>query len=167
MKRVALFAGSFDPLTQGHLVTLEKALDLFDEVVVGVMTNGSKHYLLSVDERVAIIRAAVKDDPRVQVIARPAGLTTSLARELGAQFLVRGLRNSDDFTYESGIAAMNASLAPEIQTIFLLTDPKLAYVSSSMIKEVLTFGGDVSTYLTPLAIKLLRQKLLPTPDQTC
>lgn len=161
MKRVALFAGSFDPLTQGHLVTLKKALALFDQVVVGVMTNGSKHYLLSVDERIAIIRDAVDQDSRVQVIARPAGLTTDLAREVGAQFLVRGLRNSADFTYESGIAAMNGSLAPEIQTVFLLTDPKLAYVSSSMIKEVLTFGGDVSTYLTPLATQLLQAKLVP------
>lgn len=159
MTKVALFAGSFDPFTLGHLATLKQALRVFDQVIVAVMTNNSKHYTLSVDERTRIITMATKDLPQVQVVSRPATLTTSLAREMGAQFLVRGIRNAEDVTYESGIAAMNRSLAPEIETVLLLADPDLAYVSSSMIKEVVRFGGDVSQYLTPLAAELLQQNL--------
>ncbi|WP_125766534.1 pantetheine-phosphate adenylyltransferase [Lapidilactobacillus wuchangensis] len=159
MTKIALFAGSFDPFTRGHLATLKQALKVFDQVIVAVMTNNSKHYTLSVAERTSIIETATKDLAQVQVVARPATLTTSLAQEVGAQFLVRGIRNAEDVTYESGIAAMNRSLAPEIETVLLLADPELAYVSSSMIKEVVRFGGDVSQYLTPQAAKLLQQKL--------
>jgi pantetheine-phosphate adenylyltransferase len=95
----------------------------------------------------------------VRVIARPATLTTDLARQVGAQFLVRGLRNSADLEYETGIAQMNQTLAPDIQTIFLLADQDNSFVSSSMIKEVLVFGGDVSAFLTPTAIEILSRKL--------
>lgn len=156
MTKTALFAGSFDPFTKGHLSTLNKALSLFDRVVVAVMTNKSKHYQLSEKERVAIINDVVAGQKEVTVVARSKQLTTDLAHDLKAQFLIRGLRNSEDLTYEAGIAAMNRQLAPDIETVFFLTDPKLAYVSSSMIKEVLAFDGDVSAYLTPMAIKLLQ-----------
>lgn len=159
MARIALFAGSFDPFTRGHLATLQQACRLFDQVVVAVMTNDSKHYTLSVAERLAVVTEATKALPDVQVVARPATLTTTLAQELGADFLVRGVRNGADLTYEAGIAAMNRSLAPALETVLLLADPELAYVSSSMIKEVVRFGGDVSAYLTPLASQLLAQKL--------
>lgn len=156
MTRTALFAGSFDPFTKGHLSTLNKALPLFDQIVVAVMTNKSKHYQLSEAQRVAIIKDAVAVKDKVTVVARSKMLTTDLAHDLKAQFLIRGLRNSEDLTYEAAIAAMNQQLAPDIETVFFLTDPKLAYVSSSMIKEVLAFDGDVSAYLTPLAAQLLQ-----------
>ncbi|MCH4057439.1 pantetheine-phosphate adenylyltransferase [Lapidilactobacillus gannanensis] len=159
MTKIALFAGSFDPFTLGHLATLQQALKVFDQVIIAVMTNNSKHYTLSVTERTEIIEDATKDLQQVRVVARPATLTTSLAQEVGAAFLVRGIRNAADLTYESGVAAMNRSLAPEIETILLLADPKLAYVSSSMIKEVVRFGGDVSSYLTPMASALLQESL--------
>ncbi|HJE15645.1 MAG TPA: pantetheine-phosphate adenylyltransferase [Lapidilactobacillus dextrinicus] len=159
MSKVALFAGSFDPFTKGHLQILKKALAVFDEVVVAIMTNDSKHYLLTTDEKIQVVKEAVASLAGVRVIARPATLTTDLARQVGAQFLVRGLRNSADLEYETGIAQMNQTLAPEIQTIFLLADQDNSFVSSSMIKEVLVFGGDVSAFLTPTAIEILSRKL--------
>lgn len=159
MSKVALFAGSFDPFTKGHLQILKKALAVFDEVVVAIMTNDSKHYLLTTDEKIQVVKEAVASLAGVRVIARPATLTTDLARQVGAQFLVRGLRNSADLEYETGIAQMNQTLAPEIQTVFLLADQDNSFVSSSMIKEVLVFGGDVSAFLTPTAIKILSRKL--------
>ncbi|MFD1465851.1 pantetheine-phosphate adenylyltransferase [Lapidilactobacillus mulanensis] len=159
MKRVALFAGSFDPFTKGHLRILQKALPLFDEVVVAIMTNDSKHYLLTTAEKKRVVQDAVVGLEGVTLIARPASLTTDLAHEVGAQFLIRGLRNSTDLSYETGIAEMNQSLAPDIETVFLLADSENAYVSSSMIKEVLQFGGDVSAFLTPTAVELLTAKL--------
>lgn len=159
MSKVALFAGSFDPFTKGHLQILKKALAVFDEVVVAIMTNDSKHYLLTTDEKIQVVKEAVASLAGVRVIARPATLTTDLARQVGAQFLVRGLRNSADLEYETGIAQMNQTLAPEIQTIFLLADQDNSFVSSSMIKEVLVFGGDVSAFLTPTAIEILSHKL--------
>lgn len=159
MSKVALFAGSFDPFTKGHLQILKKALAIFDEVVVAIMTNDSKQYLLTTDEKIQVVKEAVANLAGVRVIARPATLTTDLARQVGAQFLVRGLRNSADLEYETGIAQMNQTLAPEIQTIFLLADQDNSFVSSSMIKEVLVFGGDVSAFLTPTAIEILSRKL--------
>ena len=159
MSKVALFAGSFDPFTKGHLQILKKALAVFDEVVVAIMTNDSKHYLLTTDEKIQVVKEAVASLAGVRVIARPATLTTDLARRVGAQFLVRGLRNSADLEYETGIAQMNQTLAPEIQTIFLLADQDNSFVSSSMIKEVLVFGGDVSAFLTPTAIEILSRRL--------
>ena len=135
------------------------SLAVFDEVVVAIMTNDSKHYLLTTDEKIQVVKEAVASLAGVRVIARPATLTTDLARQVGAQFLVRGLRNSADLEYETGIAQMNQTLAPEIQTIFLLADQDNSFVSSSMIKEVLVFGGDVSAFLTPTAIEILSRKL--------
>lgn len=159
MSKIALFAGSFDPFTKGHLQILKKALAIFDEVVVAIMTNDSKQYLLTTDEKIQVVKEAVASLAGVRVIARPATLTTDLARQVGAQFLVRGLRNSADLEYETGIAQMNQTLAPEIQTVFLLADQDNSFVSSSMIKEVLVFGGDVSAFLTPTAIEILSRKL--------
>ena len=159
MSKVALFAGSFDPFTKGHLQILKKALAVFDEVVVAIMTKDSKHYLLTTDEKIQVVKEAVASLAGVRVIARPATLTTDLARQVGAQFLVRGLRNSADLEYETGIAQMNQTLAPEIQTVFLLADQDNSFVSSSMIKEVLVFGGDVSAFLTPTAIEILSRRL--------
>lgn len=159
MSKVALFAGSFDPFTKGHLQILKKALAVFDEVVVAIMTNDSKQYLLTTDEKIQVVKEAVANLAGVRVIARPATLTTDLARQVGAQFLVRGLRNSADLEYETGIAQMNQTLAPEIQTVFLLADQDNSFVSSSMIKEVLVFGGDVSAFLTPTAIEILSREL--------
>lgn len=159
MSKVALFAGSFDPFTKGHLQILKKALAVFDEVVVAIMTNDSKHYLLTTDEKIQVVEAATADLKGVKVIAKPATLTTDLAHQVGAQFLVRGLRNSADLEYETGVAQMNQALAPDIQTVFLLADQANSFVSSSMIKEVLVFGGDVSAFLTPTAIEILSRKL--------
>ncbi|ERL66516.1 pantetheine-phosphate adenylyltransferase [Schleiferilactobacillus shenzhenensis] len=144
MKRIALFPGSFDPITNGHLQTVQRARTLFDEVVVAVMTNASKQGLFTPEEKKALVAAAVADMPNVRVIAAPDQLTVRVAASVGAKFLLRGLRNESDFTYEAGIAQINKTQDPAIETVFFYADSATAFVSSSMIKEVARFGGDVS-----------------------
>ncbi|MEE6714411.1 pantetheine-phosphate adenylyltransferase [Schleiferilactobacillus harbinensis] len=144
MKRIALFPGSFDPFTNGHLQTVQRASKLFDEVVIAVMTNVSKQGLFTPAEKEALVVGAIQGIPNVQVMAAPNQLTVQVAETVGAKFLLRGLRNESDFTYEAGIAQINRTQDASIETVFLYADSDTAFVSSSMIKEVARFGGDVS-----------------------
>jgi pantetheine-phosphate adenylyltransferase len=144
MKRIALFPGSFDPFTNGHLQTVQRASKLFDEVVIAVMTNVSKQGLFTPAEKEALVVGAIQGIPNVQVMAAPNQLTVQVAEAVGAKFLLRGLRNESDFTYEAGIAQINRTQDASIETVFLYADSDTAFVSSSMIKEVARFGGDVS-----------------------
>lgn len=150
MKR-ALFPGSFDPLTNGHLNMIERAAKLFDEVVIGVFVNTSKKSLFPVEERVALIKQSVLHIPNVKVVHQENQLTVEAAKELGATVLIRGVRNTKDFEYENDIAQMNHHLSSELETVLLLAEPKYNHISSSLLKEVLYFGGDVTEYL-PVAI---------------
>lgn len=147
----AIFPGSFDPLTNGHLETIQIAAKTFDKLYVVIMTNTQKKYLFSERERVDLASAVLKTIPNVEVIGRPVELTIDVARELGATTIVRGLRNDADFNYEREIAQINKTLAPELNTIFLLTGPENSFISSSMIKETVMFGGDV-TKLVPIEV---------------
>lgn len=158
MRKIALFPGSFDPMTNGHLNLIQRSASLFDEVIVGVFVNTSKKSLFTVDEKKALIEEATKGLANVRVVIQATELTVESAKELGANFLIRGIRNVKDYEYEQDIAKMNAHLAPEIETIFLLADEKYAHVSSSLLKEVLKFGGDVSTYLPASVNQALQQK---------
>lgn len=144
--KVALFPGSFDPLTMGHLDLIRRASHLFDQVAVAVMNNSSKHPLFTVQERVNQIETAVAGLSNVFVITAQ-GLTVNLMNQMGADYLLRGLRNETDFRYERDIAAMNHYLDDQIETVFLLTDPKYQHLSSSLLKEVALEGGDISAYL--------------------
>lgn len=159
MKRIALFPGSFDPFTNGHLQTVQRASKLFDEVVIAVMTNVSKQGLFTPAEKEALVVGAIQGIPNVQVMAAPNQLTVQVAEAVGAKFLLRGLRNESDFTYEAGIAQINRTQDASIETVFLYADSDTAFVSSSMIKEVARFGGDVSGLVpanvaTALAVKM-------------
>lgn len=146
MTKIALFAGSFDPFTRGHEAVVEAALQLFDEVVIGVGENISKKSLLPVAERCRLITDVYKDDSRVRVVSYST-LTGDFAREVGATVLVRGVRNTVDFEFERTIEATNRELFPELTTVFIPTPAELMYVSSSMVRELLAFGREVDDYL--------------------
>lgn len=143
----AIFPGSFDPFTNGHLDTVTRAAKMFDKVVVAVMTNTSKHPLFSAAEKVALIQEATAGLANVDVVASPSMLTVRFAKQIGATVLVRGVRSGKDLDYEQDIAEMNQVLSPQLETVLLLADKRYRFLSSSLIKEVATFGGDVSSLL--------------------
>lgn len=152
MKKIALFAGSFDPFTRGHEAVVEEALRLFDEVVVAVGENVSKHALLSVEQRCRLIEDVYRNEERVRV-ASYSTLTGDFAREVGATVLVRGVRNTVDFEFERTIEATNRQLFPELTTVLLPTPAEYMHISSSMVRELLAFGRSVDDYL-PQNIKI-------------
>ena len=153
----AVFPGSFDPLTKGHLNLIQRASHLFDELIVTVGTNISKQSLFTPDERVALIQKSVADLPNVTVRTE-GGLTVDFVKSVNASVILRGLRNSKDYEYEAGIAQMNHYLDNGIETLFLLTDAKYAFISSSLLKEVLHFGGDISELVPPAVAAALAEK---------
>lgn len=146
-KRVALFPGSFDPVTKGHLNTIQKASKLFDEVVVGVFTNTTKRNLFTAIERKQFIEDEIHSLANVFVRVCDNDLTIRIANELGADYLVRGIRNQLDYEYEKSIAVLNKHLSSNIETIFLLSDEQYNHISSSMVKEIAKFKGDVSDFV--------------------
>ena len=156
---IALFPGSFDPITNGHVETAKKAAQIFDKVYVVAMTNTSKHYLFTAKQRADFIRDALKDVPNIEVLEKPDMITVNLAHELHAKAIVRGVRNSADFRYEQEIAGINKRLAPDINTILLFSSPENSFVASSIIKELARFNEDVRQFLPEKAAEALRKKL--------
>ena len=157
--RVALYPGSFDPVTNGHLDVLQRALAVFDRVVVAVIANPRKTPLLPVATRVAVLESAIRDaglDKEHAVVTTFDGLTVDAARANGARWLVRGLRAISDFESEGQLAANNRVLADDIDTVFFMTGVELGYVSSSLVKEIASFGGDVSTMVPTAALTALQ-----------
>lgn len=141
----AIFPGSFDPFTLGHHSIVKRTLAFMDEVIVGIGINEGKQCLLPAEKRVEMIRKFYADEPRVKVMAY-SGLTVDFAQEQGAQFIVRGIRSVKDFEYEEGIADINKKLNG-IETVFLFSEPELASVSSSVVRELLHYGKDISMFL--------------------
>ena len=156
MKRIAVYPGSFDPITKGHEDLIHRSLEFVDQLIVAVAVNVSKQPLFSLDERVALIRAAVSDT-RVDVQSFE-GLLAEFAKTVGASVIVRGLRAVSDFEYEFQMALMNRNLAPKIETVFLVPAFDLTYLSSSLVREVARFGGDVSPLVHPAVQKALKRK---------
>ena len=153
--RIAVYPGSFDPITNGHVDVLRRAAAAFDRVVVAVLVNPRKATVDSADERVAAIRAAIaealaEDQERIEVVAFD-GLTVDLCRRIGARWLIRGLRAVADFEAELQMAHMNRKMAPEVDTVFFMTALEHAYLSSSLVREIARFGGDVAP-LVPTAV---------------
>ncbi len=155
----AIFPGSFDPITKGHLDVIEQASKLFDQVYVAIMTNTAKKYLFNVDERVKLAQDALQNVNNVVVVKSPDQLTIEVARELGAKAIIRGVRNSADFLYEQQIAAMNQQMANDIETVLFFTKPENSFVASSIIKEVAKFNGDISSFLPENVALALAEKL--------
>src|SRR5919202_773362 len=155
--RTALYAGSFDPITRGHEDVIRRSLAFVDRLVVAVATNVAKQPLFGVDERMRLIRAALGDDPRVE-IRQFQGLLVDFARATGATLSIRGLRAVSDFEYEYQMALMNRHLMPELETLFMVPSVDLTYISSSIVREVARFGGDTSDLVHPAVAGALRER---------
>ena len=141
--KVAIYPGSFDPITFGHIDIVDRATSLFDQVIIGVAESRSKEPLFSTDERIELVKETFKDNNKINVIGYSKKLTVDLARENNAIAIIRGLRAVADFEYEFQLATMNRSLAPDIESIFFTPKDTLIYVSSSLVKEIAQFGGNV------------------------
>ncbi|MGA0919864.1 MAG: pantetheine-phosphate adenylyltransferase [Gemmatimonadaceae bacterium] len=157
MPKVALYAGSFDPITNGHADLIRRSLGFVDRLVVGVAVNITKQPLFSVEERMTLIRAALDEDPRVEVRSF-SGLVVNFAREAGATVVLRGLRAVADFEYEYQMALMNRHLAPQLETMFMVPSLEVSYVSSSLVREVARFGGEIDQLVHPAVARALRAK---------
>ncbi len=157
---VAVYPGSFDPVTFGHLDIIGRASAIFDRVYVAVLRNPAKTPLFSVDERLAMLKEACQDLANVRCEAF-SGLVVDFARSKGARVIVRGLRALSDFEYEFVMAAMNRHLNTEVETVFIMTSSEYAFVSSSLIKEVAQFGGDVTRWVPPGVARRLAGRFGP------
>lgn len=146
MKRIAVFPGSFDPITLGHVNVIERCAQLFDEIIIGIGTNTSKNYMFPLDQRMQWCQGSVAHLPNVRV-EQYDGLTIDYCKQVDAAFLLRGIRNGGDFEYERSIAHMNKSLYPTIETILIFTDPQFAFIHSTIVREILRNKGDVSSFL--------------------
>ena len=156
--RKAVYPGSFDPVTYGHLDVIRRSSSLVDELIVGVLNNNTKTPLFSVEERVKILLEVTKDLPNVQSESF-SGLSVEFAKQSGAQFIVRGLRAITDFDYELQMAQTNRVLNPDIDTIFLTTSLEYAYLSSSTVKEVASYGGDISKLVPGAVVDRIYNKI--------
>jgi pantetheine-phosphate adenylyltransferase len=156
-KSLAVFPGSFDPITNGHIDIVARALTVFDEVVIAILNNADKRPLFSVEERVEIIREAYRGNPRVRVDTF-SGLLVDYAMKAGASVIVRGLRAISDFEFEFQLALMNRRLNPGIETIFIMAAESYSYVSSRLVKEVFQLGGSVRELVPPVVERRLGEK---------
>jgi pantetheine-phosphate adenylyltransferase len=148
MQRVCLFPGTFDPVTLGHTDIINRALPLFDRLVIGIGRNSSKAPMFSEEQRVNWIKTIYQSEPKVDVVAYD-GLTVECCKRIGANFLLRGIRYVNDFEYEKAIADMNRSLDNKIETIFLTCLPQFTSVASTLVRDVIRNGGDASQFLPP------------------
>ena len=156
MSRVAVYTGTFDPPTFGHLDIIRRASAIADKLVIGVATNSSKTPLFTLAQRVSLLKAevaAIEGDIEVREFD---GLAVAFARSVGARIIVRGLRNGTDLDYESPMAAMNATMTPEIETIFLAASPAFAHIASSLVKDIARCGGDIEHFVPPAVAAEIR-----------
>jgi len=156
MTRIALYPGSFDPPTRGHEDLIRRSLTLADRVIVAIAVNSSKQPLFSAEERLNMLRHTLGDDPRIEFDAFE-GLVADYAARMGASVLVRGLRAVGDFEYEFQMALMNRQLLAGLETVFLVPAQGLSYISSSLVREVARYGGDVSELVHPVVVEALRR----------
>jgi pantetheine-phosphate adenylyltransferase len=157
MTRIAIYPGSFDPPTKGHEDLVRRSLALADRIIVAVATNAVKQPLFTVDERLAMLRAAIGDDPRVSFQSFD-GLLAEFAKRVGATTIVRGLRAVSDFEYEFQMALMNRQLHPSLETVFLVPAVDLTYLSSSLVREVARYGGNVRALVHPAVADALERR---------
>jgi pantetheine-phosphate adenylyltransferase len=161
-KRTAIYPGSFDPLTNGHLAIIQRGLKVFDRLVVAVANNPEKRPLFTAAERKLMISEAIGDDPRVEVDSFDS-LLVDYVRQKGIHTVLRGLRAVSDFEYEFQIANMNRHLLPDLETVFVMTGEDYFFVSARLVREVATFGGDVSAFVPANVLESLKNKLAGRP----
>jgi len=156
--KTAIYPGSFDPITKGHLDVLKRAAGMFDKIIIAVLTNSTKKSFLPIEDRLRLIKEACKDLDNVEVDSF-SGLTIDYARLKGANLLIRGLRAVSDFEYEMQLSQTNSALAPDINTVFLITKPKYNFISSSTVKEIAQMKGDISKFVPEPVAKYLKEKI--------
>ena len=156
--KIAVYPGTFDPVTNGHLDIIRRATNLFDEVVVAVLRNSQKSPLFSTDERVNILKVVTEDMPTVKVLSFD-GMTVNFVRSCGANVMIRGLRAVTDFEYELQMAQTNRVLAQDVDTVFLTTSLEYAYLSSTTMKEVASYNGDLSKFAPPEITEAVKKKM--------
>ena len=147
----AIFPGSFDPITLGHVDIINRGVTLFDEVIIAIGENSSKNYMFSLEERIAFIETTFKDNPKVSVVSY-SGLTIDFCKAIGVEFILRGLRNPADFEFEKGIAHTNRHLST-LETVFLLTSAQTSFISSSIVREIIRYDGNYKK-LVPNAVRI-------------
>jgi len=157
-EKIAVFPGSFDPITIGHVNIVKRSALLFDKVIIALGNNTKKQYTFDFDQRKKWIDAIFVDHDNVEVMAYK-GLTVNFARDVGARYLIRGIRNSSDFEYEKTIAQLNKSMMPEVETICIISEPELTHISSTIVKEILINDGDVSKFLPKEVYQNISDKL--------
>ncbi len=156
--KTAIYPGTFDPMTNGHLDMVQRAVNCCDRLVVGVARSTPKNVWFSLEERVALVKTATASLPTVEVVPFE-GLLVEFARELGALFLIRGVRAFSDFEYELQMALINRKLAPDVETLFLMPAEEFSYISSSRVREIAALGGNVGPYVTPEIEEALKRKI--------
>ncbi len=160
----AVFPGTFDPIHYGHIDIARRAARLFDEVVIAVYDRPLKSLLFSPEERIALVKEALRDQPRLQVMGY-SGLTVDFCRQVGAQVIVRGLRVFSDFEFEFRMALANHRLAPDVEIVIFITNEEHTFLSASTVREIASLGGDVSSMVPPHVNAALREKLKDLSDQ--
>ncbi|HEX5036577.1 MAG TPA: pantetheine-phosphate adenylyltransferase [bacterium] len=158
MSKTAVCAGSFDPPTEGHLNIIDRGLKLFDKVIVAVAVNSQKQSTFTTEERIALLKELLKDRKNVEIDSFERKLLVDYAREKKAGLILRGLRTVQDYEYEFQMALANKQIAPEIETVFIMTDQPLSHISSSLTKEILLLGGPGKGLVPPLVEKKLKEK---------
>ncbi len=157
MQRICLFPGTFDPVTLGHTDIINRALPMFDKIVVGIGVNSSKYPMFSAEQRMEWFNEIYKDEPRIESVTFE-GLTVNYCKKIGANFILRGIRFVSDFEYEKSIADANRTMDRTIETVFLTGEPKYTSVASTIVRDILRNGGDASPFLPEAVIKSLQQK---------
>ena len=157
MTQRAIYPGTFDPITKGHIDLIERACKLFDEIVIAIAASEAKNPLFSLDERIQIAEKIFKGNDKVKVVGF-SGLLVDLAKDNDAKILIRGLRVVADFEYEFQLANMNRAMMPELESVFLTPKEQYSYISSSLVKEICKMGGDVSEFVDPISLSELKRK---------
>ena len=166
MKRIALFPGTFDPITIGHLDIIQRAIPIFDKLIIGIGRNANKTAMFSEELRLQWVNEIFKNEPQVSAIIYE-GLTVECCQKVGANFIIRGIRYVNDFEYEKAIADMNRSLDPEIETVFLTCLPQYTSVASTLVRDVIRNGGDVAPFLPEVvAAALAKSKKMKVKSQS-
>jgi pantetheine-phosphate adenylyltransferase len=158
VKNIAVFPGSFDPITLGHVDLVRRAIPLFDEIIVAVGMNSQKKYLFSLEDRLKWLNEVFKHDDKVNV-DHFEGLTVNFCKEKNARFLLRGLRNASDFDYEKTISQLNSIIGDQLETVFLISQPAYSHISSTIVREIIKGKGDISAFIPEVLHDYLKQKI--------
>lgn len=153
--KIALFPGSFDPVTNAHVDIVKRAVGLFDKIVIGIGVNSTKQSFLDPGLRKKMLEAVFREEPKIEVTAYE-GLTVDFCRKIGATYMIRGIRTVSDFEYEKAIAQMNHALVPEIESIFIVSKPGYSSISSTIVREIIKYNGDVGDFVPPEAMRFLK-----------